>query len=60
MPKTFARVLASALLFGAAAAHAENLEQIYQQAQQSDPQLRAAEAAHLAALEAKPQKLGKT
>ena len=55
MPKTFARVLASALLFGAAAAHAENLEQIYQQAQQSDPQLRAAEAAHLAALEAKPQ-----
>jgi outer membrane protein len=40
------------------AAHAASLLEIYQQALQSDPQIREAEALRLAALEAKPQARG--
>lgn len=56
MDNSVARILAVALLLGGtAAAHAENLQDVYARAQQSDPQIRAAEQAHMAALEAKPQ-----
>ncbi|MFA5626377.1 MAG: TolC family outer membrane protein [Thiohalomonadaceae bacterium] len=54
MSKPVTRVLALALLLGAVSAHGENLRDIYRLALESDPQLRAAEAAHRAALEAKP------
>lgn len=55
MANSVARILAIALLLGgSAAAHAENLQDVYKLALQSDPQLRAAEQAHLAALQAKP------
>ncbi len=55
MANSVARILAIALLLGGSAAvHAENLQDVYNRALQSDPQLRAAEQAHLAALQAKP------
>lgn len=54
MSKPTARFVAAALLLAGATAHAENLQDIYRHAQESDPQLRAAEAAHMAALQAKP------
>ncbi|WP_127475622.1 TolC family outer membrane protein [Sulfurivermis fontis] len=54
MSNSVARVLALALLAGAAAAQGEDLRDVYRLAQESDPQLRAAEAGHRAALEARP------
>lgn len=55
MSSFVARVLALALLAGAATAQGEDLRDVYRLAQESDPQLRAAEAGHRAALEARPQ-----
>src|SRR4051794_5593698 len=48
------RMVATLLILVAPWAHAADLVQIYQQALQSDPQLREAEANRLAAREAKP------
>lgn len=55
MSNSVARMLALALLVGATAAQGEDLRDVYRLAQESDPQLRAAEAGHRAALEARPQ-----
>jgi outer membrane protein len=56
MRKILLTVLAaSGLVWGAAAAHAEDLLDTYRQALRSDPQLRAAEAAFKATLENRPQ-----
>lgn len=55
MSNSVARMLALALLVGAATAQGEDLRDVYRLAQESDPQLRAAEAGHRAALEARPQ-----
>lgn len=55
MSNSVARMLALALALGTAAAQAEDLRDVYRLAQESDPQLRAAEAGHRAALEARPQ-----
>lgn len=55
MSKSVARMLALALLVGTAAAQGEDLRDVYRLAQEGDPQLRAAEAGHRAALEARPQ-----
>ena len=54
MPKLIQILLLSPLLFHGGA-YAEDLLQIYQLAQQSDPQLKAAQAERLAVLESKPQ-----
>ncbi len=55
MSNSVARILALALTLGAATAQGEDLRDVYRLAQESDPQLRAAEAGHRAALEARPQ-----
>ena len=55
MPRFTTSLLASALLFGSALAHADTLLDVYRQALDSDPQLRAAEAGWMAAQEARPQ-----
>ncbi|OOZ38898.1 hypothetical protein BOW53_13810 [Solemya pervernicosa gill symbiont] len=52
---SFAKKLALTLLFTPLAASAENLMEVYHQAQQSDPTFKAAEATYRAAQEAKPQ-----
>ena len=54
--KRFATPLLSlTLLLGSASLHADTLLDVYRQALESDPQLRAAEAAWMAAQEARPQ-----
>ena len=55
MSNSVARILALALTLGATAVQGEDLRDVYRLAQESDPQLRAAEAGHRAALEARPQ-----
>lgn len=55
MSNFVARMLALTLLVGTAAVRGEDLRDVYRLAQESDPQLRAAQAGHRAALEARPQ-----
>ncbi len=55
MPSSLPRIAAVVLLLGSGAAAAEDLKDVYNQALASDPQLRAAEAGHMAALETRPQ-----
>lgn len=55
MRRILLRLVAGAALLAPAAAAAEDLLDTYRQAMETDPQLRAAEAAHQAALEARPQ-----
>ncbi len=50
-------ILSLSILLASPLAGAEDLSDIYKQAQQSDPSLRAAEAGYRAALQAKPQAL---
>ncbi len=49
------RIIAAGLVTAASSVLADDLESVYRLAQQSDPQLRAAEAGHQAALEVRPQ-----
>ncbi|HKJ75754.1 MAG TPA: TolC family outer membrane protein [Gammaproteobacteria bacterium] len=55
MRRILLRLAAGALLLAPTLAAADDLLGIYQKAIEADPQLRAAEAAHQAALEARPQ-----
>lgn len=50
-------LLTLSILAATALAHGDNLLDIYKQAAQGDPQIRAAAAAHRAALEARPQSM---
>lgn len=54
MIKPLTQAVSLALLLGAAGAHAEDLRDVYRLALENDPQLRAAEAAHEAALQSRP------